>query len=252
MHGHKGDGMAKLNQIIAIEKGEKTRTNEQINEAYKQVQKPAPFAGIARTYQPVDEDGETLPPESTRVQVRAQSIIDDTVRAWTDLMDITATKEIANCAAKADVTVDGTVIVKDAPVTFLLFLEKQLTDLHTFVSKLPVLSQEQEWHYDSAVDCYATVPVKTVRSKKVPRVLVAYEATKEHPAQVQVWQEDVKAGEWTKIEYSGALPQQRINQLLERVEALKKAVQFAREAANNIEVTQARVGKALFDHVFAK
>ncbi len=91
-----------------------------------------------------------------------------------------------------------------------------------------------------------------MRSKKVPRVLVTYEATKEHPAQVQVWHEDVKVGEWTKIEYSGALPQQRVAQLLERVDALKKAVQFAREAANSMEVTQPQIGKAFFDHVFAK
>ncbi len=136
--------MPKLNQIIAIEKGEKTRTNDQINEAYKQVQKPAAFIGLSRTYQPLDDEGETLPPESTRVQLRAQTIIDETVKAWTDLMDITATKETANGLAKADVTIDGKVIVKDAPVTLLLFLEKQLVDLHTFVSKLPVLSQEQE------------------------------------------------------------------------------------------------------------
>lgn len=243
--------MPKLNQIVAIEKGEKTRTNEQINEAYKQVQKGAAFAGLSRTYQPVDEEGETLPPESTRVQLRAQQLIDETVKAWTELVDITATKEAANCVAKADVVVDGKVVVKDAPVTLLLFFEKQLTDLHTFVSKLPVLSQDQEWRYDAAVDAYATAPIRTVRSKKVPRVLVAYEATKEHPAQTQVWQEDVKAGEWTKIEYSGALPQQRVAQLLERVDALKKAVQFAREAANGIEVTQLHVGKAFFDFVFA-
>lgn len=244
--------MPKLNQVIAIEKGEKSRTNTAINEAYKKIQKATGFSGLSRTYQPLDEEGETLPPESTRVQLRAQEIIDETVHAWIDLVDITATKEVANGTAKADVVVDGVVVVKQAPVTLLLFLEKQLVDLHTFISKLPVLSQEQEWRYDAGVDAYATMPVRTIRSKKVPRVLLVHEATKEHPAQTSVWQEDVKVGEWTKIEYSGALPQQRITQLLARVDALKKAVQFAREEANNIQVTNVNVGKSLFDFVFAK
>lgn len=243
--------MTKLNQIVAIEKGEKTRHNEAINDAYKAIQKTSAFAGLSRTYQPADEDGETQPPESTRVQQRATSLINECVAAWTKLCDITMTKEVANTRAKADVVVDGVTIVKDAPVTYLLFLEKQLTDLHTFVSKLPVLSPDQEWHYDSTTDTYATPVVKTARSKKVPRAFVAYEATKEHPAQVQVWQEDIKAGEWSKVEYSGALPQQRITQLLERIDATKRAVLFAREHANDIDVNDQNVGKALFDFLFA-
>ena len=30
-------------------------------------------------------------------------------------------------------------------MTYLLFLEKQLTDLHTFVKKLPVLDAAESW-----------------------------------------------------------------------------------------------------------
>ena len=37
--------------------------------------------------------------------------------------------------AKADLVVDGVTLAKDLPVTYLLFLEKQLTELKAFVSK---------------------------------------------------------------------------------------------------------------------
>ena len=57
------------------------------------LQKPALFAGISRTYQPKDEEGESLPPESTKVQIKAEEIIHNTVAVLTKLFDITATKD---------------------------------------------------------------------------------------------------------------------------------------------------------------
>ena len=122
------------------------------------------------------------------------------------------------------------------PVTYLLFLEKQLVDLHTFVKKLPVLDAAESWTFDESADCYATEPVQTVRTKKVPRNHVKAEATEKHPAQVEVYYEDVTVGYWKTVKFSGALPAKRVNELLERVEKLQQAVKFAREEANGTEV----------------
>ncbi|WP_228056029.1 hypothetical protein [Microcoleus sp. LEGE 07076] len=47
--------MARLNQIIAIEKGIKSRSILELAEAQKALQKPALFSGISRTYCPKDE-----------------------------------------------------------------------------------------------------------------------------------------------------------------------------------------------------
>ena len=97
------------------------------------------FVRSVRTYQPKDEEGEQLPPESTPVQIKAEDVLRNTAATLTRLFDVTATKDWANCAARADVKVDGRVLVADVPVSYLLFLEKQLTDINTFVRKLPVL-----------------------------------------------------------------------------------------------------------------
>lgn len=53
--------MAKLNQIIAIEKGVKARVYGELTGLNKAVQKPELFNGFAKAYQKKDEDGEDLP-----------------------------------------------------------------------------------------------------------------------------------------------------------------------------------------------
>src|SRR5690349_11462734 len=161
--------MAKLNQIIAVEKGVKSRSFQDLTEAHHAVQKPALLSGISRTYLAKDEEGEQLPPESTRVQTRAEDVLRQISTTLTRLFDVTATKDATNCVARADVVVDDRVLLADVPVTYLLFLEKQLTDLHTFVKKLPVLDAAESWVFNDSADCWSTEPVRTNRTKKVPR-----------------------------------------------------------------------------------
>jgi len=161
--------MAKLNQIIAVEKGIKSRSFQDLTEAHHAVQKPALLSGISRTYLAKDEEGEQLPPESTRVQTRAEDVLRQISTTLTRLFDVTATKDATNCVARADVVVDDRVLLADVPVTYLLFLEKQLTDLHTFVKKLPVLDAAESWVFNDSADCWSTEPVRTNRTKKVTR-----------------------------------------------------------------------------------
>jgi hypothetical protein len=243
--------MARLNQIIAVEKGIKARSQKELTEAHHALQKPALLAGIARNYRPKDEEGEQLPPEATRVQAKTEEIIRRTVDILVELFDVTATKDYTNCKARADVVVDGKVLLPSVPVTYLLFLEKQLVDLHTFVKKLPVLDASETWVFDASADCWATEPVQTVKTKKVPRNHVKAEATDKHPAQVEVYHEDVVVGFWKTVKFSGALPQKRVNELADRVEKLQQAVKFAREEANNQAADEQKVGRALLGYLFA-
>jgi hypothetical protein len=243
--------MTRLNQIVAVEKGIKSRSFQELTEAHHALQKSSLLSGISRTYRPKDEEGEQLPPESTKVQVKGEETIRQTAAILTKLFDVTATKDWANCTAKADIKVDGTTLVEGVPVSYLLFLEKQLVDLLTFVRKLPVLDAAESWNYDASADCWATDPVQTVRTKKIPRNHVKAEATEKHPAQVEVYYEDVTVGYWKTVKFSGALPAKRINELVERVEKLQQAVKFAREEANNAEVTQQKAGERIFGYLFA-
>jgi len=244
--------MTKLNQIIAVEKGVKSKANREFTTLHREVTKAALLQGLSRVYYPKDEEnGDKLPSESTLVQVKAENVISRVSETLTNLFDVTLTKEKANGAATADVKVDSKTILSSVPVTYLLFLEKQLVEIHDFVSKLPTLDPSQEWTFDAAQGQYTTGVTETVRSKKVPKTFVKYEATKEHPAQVEIFHEDIIVGTWSKREFSGALPATRVNDLITRVEALQTAVKFAREEANNTEITDAKAGKAVFDYLFA-
>ena len=102
--------MAKLNQIIAVEKGIKSRSHQELSDAHHALQKPQLLSGISRTYQPRDEEGEKFPPESTRVQMRAEEMLKKTQEILTRLFDVTATKDLTNCRARADVGGGGTVL----------------------------------------------------------------------------------------------------------------------------------------------
>ncbi|WDZ84672.1 hypothetical protein [Micromonospora cathayae] len=242
--------MAKLNQIIAVTKGVKAQTTREFTDAHRNVQKAPLLSGISRSYQPKDEEGEQLPPESTRVQVSATDVLTDVSASLTRMFDLVLTQDVANTRAKADVVVDGRTILADVPVTYLLFLEKQLVDLHTFVDKLPVLDPAETWTFNDAAGAYASDPVRTVRSKKVMRNHVKAEATEKHPAQVEVYTEDVAVGYWTTVKLSGALPATRVKELRERVAKLQQAVKFAREQANMAEVEDVKAGERVFGYLF--
>jgi hypothetical protein len=243
--------MTKLNQILALEADAKRHAQAAVAQASGTLGNTSVLNGLSRTYQPRQEDDEQLPPESTRVQATAQDVVaamqSELVRLW----DLTATKDYANCEAKADVVLDGRTLVEAAPATYLLFLEKQLAELEGFIRRLPTLDQADKWTYDTAQGLWTTEPVQTVRTKKVPKSHVAYEATKEHPAQVQMYTEDVPAGRWTLIKYSGALPAPRVRELLDRVRALQGAVKTAREEANMHTVADRKVGEAVLGYLFA-
>lgn len=183
-----------LNQIIALEKGVKSRAHADVVSRALELAKAPLLSGISRTYRPKDDEGEQLPPESTRVQLRATEVLADVQSALTRLFDVTLTKDVANGAAKADLVVDGRTLAPDLPVTYLLFLEKQLSELGAFLSRLPVLDPSETWTFDETADCYATTASQTTRSKKVPRNHVKADATDKHPAQVEMYFEDVLVG----------------------------------------------------------
>ena len=89
-----------------------------------------------------------------------------------------------------------------------------------------------------------------MKTKKVPRNHVKAEATEQHPAQVEVYYEDVVVGYWRTVKFSGSLPARRVNELLERVERLQQAVKFAREEANNTEVSDQKIGEKVLQYLF--
>lgn len=237
-----------LNQIVAVEKGLKSRVNADVTKLYHQLQKPALYGGFSKVYTPKDDEGEVFPPERQVVQAQVEDDLTAIGNRLTQLLDATLTKDVANTKATGTVRVDGQDLVT-APVPFLLTLAKELTDFRTVVSKLPVLDAADTWNFDHASSLNRTAPVRTVKTKKIPKVLVKYEATDRHPAQTEVYMEDVTVGHWDTTKLSGAVTTQRRADLLDRVNKLIDAVKHAVEEANRTTVEQLKVGEAVFDYL---
>lgn len=245
--------MARLNQIIAIAAGKKTACGAAITQLHKLTQRVEAFTGFKRTYQPLDEEGEQFPSENKKVQHTVTDCVQRAQEQFVDLLDIIATQEYSNCDATADLVVDGQVLLSDVPVTYLLFLEKRLDDVKTFISKLPTLSTDVDWQ-PSASDnrVYTANLPQTTKTKKIPRVLVKAAATEHHPAQTEVYPEDVVVGHWTKVDESGAIPATKRRELLKKVDLLREGVKMAREEANSAHVENVEVGDKLMNFVFGE
>lgn len=242
----------KLNQVLAVESEVKGRTHNAITALHQAAQKPALFNGFSKTYQPMSEDGQALPPERQKVQMKVEDVLGQAASNWTDLFDVTAAKDFANCDARGDVVIDGVTVVANAPATYLLFLEKQLTDVKTFITKLPVLDEADDWRKDSDSGLHRTDVVKTHRTQKVNKPIVLYPATPEHPAQTQMATEDVLVGHWLTTKMSGAITATQQKEILSRTEKLIRAVKYARESANMTVAAERTIGKPVFDYLFAR
>ena len=250
----------KLCQIVAVVNGKKTRMEKEVTEVYHKFQKPI-FDGLLKTYMPgseaTDAEGkplpqETFPDEKKKIIYTVEKAFTDIVTALGDPIDCTAQQDYTNCKAKADVVVEGKVILSQVPVTHLLWLEKQVVDLRTNLNAIPTLDPKEDWEWDDTMSCYATKPEFSNKPKKVQKVLVKYPATKEHPAQTEMVTEDVIQGTWKTIKYSSAIPEDDKRKICRRVDQLVEAVKKAREEANQIDIENVKISDKIFGFVFGQ
>lgn len=241
----------KLHQLIAMEKTFRSDGERLITNAYHLIQKPDLMAGLTKTYAPSVDGEPGLPGESIKVQTITEDVLTGVTKAMVRLFDFTATKDNANQVAAADLVVDGVVLATNLPVSTLLFLEKKLVDLTTFVGKLPTLDPAQDWTSAEIPGVYKAADKLTSRAKKIPRNHVKAPATDKHPAQVEVYYEDAIVGTWTTRIFSGAIPASRKATLLARLHKLSMATKAAREQANQVEVADRKFGDALMGWLLA-
>jgi hypothetical protein len=242
--------MPKLCEIIALVTGRKTESQKKLTDLHQLTQKVALFSGAHKTYHPRDEkDTEVLPDERVEIQLRVGDVVHEATKTLTNLYDLVVTQDTGNTKAFSDVVLsDGTAILKDVPVTSLLYLEKQLEDLKKFYGTLPILDAAKQWTKDEANRFHRSETTKT-RTKRNKIPIVLYPATEQHPAQTQLIEEEKIVGDYRTVEMSGAITASQKALLLERTSALKDAVVLAREKANQTTVEQRKAGDFIFKYL---
>lgn len=245
-----------LGQVVAAEAAARAEANKRGGTLHKQGQKSDLFEGFDTTYSPfAEEDGTDQralqrPPEGKRVQLIAEDLLTDFMREMRSAIDLAATKDHANCQARADVmTPGGEVLLRDVPATHLLHMEKVLEDFATFIAKLPVRDPAIDWTYNPD-DRLAHSPETFTNSEEVrTRALVIVPPTQYQAGQGTTVQERVAVGRRTTVRHTGALSVHRKRELEARVAELKVAFKQAREVANRVEALPVGEADILFGYI---
>lgn len=246
--------MAKLHEILAVEGDLENVANKLVNEATATFsKKPDHFIETVRRVEMLDEARKDEDVEEHKAMVTTVRDKLDFVRpAVAKYFDVFVAKETTNQAATADIVVNGVTLVAGVPVTALLGLQNRLKNLRAMYEAIPTLQPGKHWAADTSQGAHVYRARHTEvrhRTEKQIQSKVLYEATKEHPAQIEKWVSDVVCGRIHVDEWSGMLSPADKSRMLERLDDLIRAVKRARQRANDIEVVERNLGAVLLDYV---
>jgi hypothetical protein len=238
--------MGKLHEILAVEGDLKATATRVMNEIRSLFGNTDRFTGRIRRYRPLQEGGEQLSDQRSEVSTTVQQELDRFISDMGKWVDAAVQKEQSNTLTKADVVVDGTVLLADLCAPALLNLEGKLAEIRKVYSAIPTNDLAERWRWDGEMGTFVSDPRITYSTKKTMHSFEASPATKEHPAQVSVYTEDEKVGAWETTLFSGAISPVEKQVRLERVDTLLRAVKQARQRANNVEASKVKVANTLF------
>lgn len=160
------------------------------------------------------------------------------------------TKHATNQVAKADIELDGKVLMGDVPVDFLLDLEKLLPRWRDMFLRMPTLDPSKEWVSQQKGVWKTKEPVVTAQTEKLLYPVTLAPATDKHPAQVKEASRDVTVGTFQDLTFSGAATTQQKADLIALCDKLITAVKQARMRANTVEIVMLQTSPAAITKLF--
>ena len=252
-----GGKMAKLHQVLAVEKDIESTAKKIIDETRVVFTKKIEnFQGGHKTLEMFDDERqmeaaslEEHKEVTITVPERLFYTADFLIRHYNSL----AQKECTNQEARADVIIDEIPILKNVPATLLLALERELVKFREICNLIPTHQPGIVWVLDKdrGKDIYrANRDIKANRTEKTNKPVELSPATKEHKAQVQLVTDNVVIGTWTTTVWTGTISPARKYQILNNIEKVVLAVKKARTIANETEIIEnCEVGKQIFDYI---
>ena len=122
------------------------------------------------------------------------------------------------------------------------------------LKEVPTFDPVRIWSLDPASDkdlVLRAEPVSTIRKRKTRKYNVMVEATKEHPAQVDIVEVDEPAGEIRAYEWTGMVSPGKKSDLLERLDTLLNAVKQARSRANAVALGEQKASHVIRDYLLS-
>ncbi len=234
--------MGKLHELLAVNSNLDGQVNKVVTDLTGVFTgKRHLFEEKTVTFQPLQEGAPAVPESRSDIQTTVAKELGLAFATVAKGIDLGYQIDTANTTAVADiVTEDGDVLLKGAPATFLLQLEKRLAAVTNLIGAIPTLDPAKAFSADTnkGPGIYIAREVLKNRTKKVKKVLQAAPATDKHPAQVAVYDDDEVIGTIREQEWSSMVTPATKAALLDRCEILQRAVKKARSRANDTEATQ--------------
>ena len=148
-----------LHEILAVEqevKANAERVRAALIDTFRS--KQTHFTGIRRTFRPfsVDEASGEAGGERLEAETRlAKTVVEELSAAMREVgkaIDLGLRLDEANTRARADIVIDGEVLVADVPATFLLQLERRLRELRSVFKEAPTYDPVRLWSVDETAD----------------------------------------------------------------------------------------------------
>ena len=246
--------MGKLHELLAVE--------SDIENVYKKVmkeaqvtftKKPAHFMGFHKRLELFsDSANDTTPEEFQDITETVDSKLEYISKHGQRYLDAVLQKELTNQTASADLIVEGVTLATKVPATFLLGLENKLKFVRAVYEAIPTLPPGYSWEKDETKGdgvWRSKNPENKYKTAKTFKHKVLYEATKEHPAQIERWEEVENVGMYVFERWFGMFSPARKSDVLEKIDILLRAVKKARQKANSVDVVKSRIGSKIFDFI---
>ena len=244
----------KLHEILSIEGMLDKTAKKLVQSSKKQFGKENLFNGQTRKLEMFDEkDARLNVSETMKLETTVDKNLNYALKAVSKYWDAVVQKDAANQEAKADVTVGGAVILKDVPSTTLLGLETKVSELRSLFESIPTLPTGINWERNEADEpgIYRTrEDVKQAKTENDVGFRVLYEATKEHPAQIEKFKVVNTIGMYSTSRVSSMYTAHFKAKMLENIDTLIAAIKKARQRANTVNIdTTKHIGDSLINFI---
>lgn len=248
--------MSKLHELLAVEsnlRGQAEATRKDLLNTFEK--KKHHFSEVIVTFKSSKEGT----PDKIENQLGLQSTIykelDWIGEKIAAAIDSCHQIDIANTQARADVILEnGVLLLNNVPATSLLQLEKRIKEVQELVANIPTLDPAKgfEPDKDRGAGIFRARDVEKPRTEKQFEFIVMQPPTDKHPAQIKELMVDKPIGVILAQEWSSLITVAEKGDMLDRVEALLRAIKKARSRANeqDIDVKDNRIAEKLLNYIF--
>lgn len=248
--------MAKLHELLAVDsnlRGQAEATRKELINTFEK--RRTHFSEIIKTFKSNEEGHEDVVESKMGLQTTVGKEI-----AWISekigkAINTGHQIDEANTAAREDVILeDGRRLLSKVPATSLLQIEKRLKEVQGLIEAIPTLDPAKGFEADTqrGAGIFKARDVIKPRTHKTEEFIVVVPPTDKHPAHVEKKVYDKVIGEILEQEWSSLLTISGKGDMLDRVEALIRAVKAARSRANEqtVDTKENRIADALLSFVF--